>query len=360
MLKFRCSFCAKKIAVTGDFAGKVVKCPRCGSPTKVPRTALEESALVMDAAGISPAAANPLESAVPLEESALPEKPALKKKVAPLKKAALPEKLCPQCGFTVANDTEFCVTCGYQLEPQGDVSELVGAAVATESVRVIPRLPFAIFGSFAGAMLGAVIWAAIVYFTGFEFGIVAWGVGVLAGLGAIVFASERGVLLGVIAAGMAVLGLFAGKLLCIYWVVLPEAARIVIEAQDEQINQVMKEPHFMFVMGCVKMVEDEKFSKEYSHLLIRAETTGEILEDKQDEIQRDRQAVLDFLDTWPAPEKKAFIKAKLKENAEVLTQKIKETVSYIDFLKESMSYWDILWFILAVGSAFKLGYGWGQ
>jgi len=360
MLKFRCSFCAKKIAVTGDFAGKVVKCPRCGSPTKVPRTALEESALVMDAAGISPAAANPLESAVPLEESALPEKPALKKKVAPLKKAALPEKLCPQCGCTVANDTEFCVTCGYQLEPQGDVSELVGAAVATESVRVIPRLPFAIFGSFAGAMLGAVIWAGIVYATGLEIGWAAWGVGVLAGLGVIVFAGERGTHLGLIAAGMAILGLLVGKLLSFQWVVVPEATKMVMTMADGQINQMLQMPEVMFNIGCAKMVEEGKFSEDYSRLLIRTEATNDIPEDKREDIQRDRQAVLDYLASWPIRDKREYVKAKLEEGVRKFTKEMVKHTSYVQLLKESMSYWDILWILLAVGSAFKLGYGWGQ
>ncbi len=36
MLKFRCDNCNKKIGVSEDYTGKLVKCPKCGKGVRVP------------------------------------------------------------------------------------------------------------------------------------------------------------------------------------------------------------------------------------------------------------------------------------------------------------------------------------
>jgi hypothetical protein len=70
----------------------------------------------------------------------------------------------------------------------------------------------AIVGAAIGALLGALIWAAVAYFTNFEVGWIAWGVGVLAGLGAKLGADgQGGKELGVAAAGIALAGIALGK-----------------------------------------------------------------------------------------------------------------------------------------------------
>jgi hypothetical protein len=74
----------------------------------------------------------------------------------------------------------------------------------------------AFIGSVVGGAIGAAIWAAVGYYTGFEVGWIAWGVGVLAGLGAAVGSNIIGggpsTGTGILAAVVALAGVGAGKL----------------------------------------------------------------------------------------------------------------------------------------------------
>jgi hypothetical protein len=74
----------------------------------------------------------------------------------------------------------------------------------------------AFIGGLVGGVIGAGIWAAIVYFTGFEIGIVAWGIGLLVGFGALVLSGGRaGAAGGVIAAVLALGAVLLGKVLVV-------------------------------------------------------------------------------------------------------------------------------------------------
>ena len=70
-------------------------------------------------------------------------------------------------------------------------------------------------GASIGAILGALIWYGIIYFTEYEIGIVAWGIGALVGFGAAVCGGE-GLLMGGISALLALLSISLGKFLYIY------------------------------------------------------------------------------------------------------------------------------------------------
>ncbi|MEZ6235379.1 MAG: hypothetical protein R3B68_14430 [Phycisphaerales bacterium] len=69
----------------------------------------------------------------------------------------------------------------------------------------------AVFGLVAGA-IGAAIWAAVAFFTNFEIGWIAWGIGALVGLGVRAGAgSEDGWTPGILAAVIAVASVVGGK-----------------------------------------------------------------------------------------------------------------------------------------------------
>jgi hypothetical protein len=73
------------------------------------------------------------------------------------------------------------------------------------------RLPLAIAAGLVAALIGGGIWAAIVRLTNFEVGYVAWAVGLLVGAAMTRVTHVRGKTLAAMAAGLAVLGLLAGK-----------------------------------------------------------------------------------------------------------------------------------------------------
>ncbi|MCK4871713.1 MAG: hypothetical protein KAS72_03205 [Phycisphaerales bacterium] len=69
-----------------------------------------------------------------------------------------------------------------------------------------------IIGGVIGATIGAAMWAAISYYTNYEVGIVAWGIGVLAGIGVRIGAGESlSGTTGILAAVIAILGVVGGK-----------------------------------------------------------------------------------------------------------------------------------------------------
>ena len=69
-----------------------------------------------------------------------------------------------------------------------------------------------VVGALVAGVIGATVWAAIGFFTGFELGILAWGIGGLVGVGALIGARGDGNLwVGCVAAVIAVGSILGGK-----------------------------------------------------------------------------------------------------------------------------------------------------
>lgn len=68
-----------------------------------------------------------------------------------------------------------------------------------------------LIGGALGGLIGAAVWAGIAYTTGYEIGWIAWGVGVLVGFGVTRGGKGRGVPAGVLAVGITILSILAGK-----------------------------------------------------------------------------------------------------------------------------------------------------
>lgn len=69
-------------------------------------------------------------------------------------------------------------------------------------------------GAFAG-LIGSLIWAALAYYTGFEIGYLAWGIGLLVGIAVAKGAGAQSQALGAVAVLITVLSICGGKLLVI-------------------------------------------------------------------------------------------------------------------------------------------------
>jgi hypothetical protein len=99
------------------------------------------------------------------------------------------------------------------------VERIYGAASATQaeilaSSSIVP----AIIGGILTAIAGGLIWGLITNTTGYEIGWAAWGIGLLAGYGVVMFAKGQGGLrLQLVAALTAVLGIAIGKYLTFFY-----------------------------------------------------------------------------------------------------------------------------------------------
>lgn len=122
----------------------------------------------------------------------------------------------------VAADMATCSLCQQQVPETTTylVNAQVSCAECAAKVRaeLAAQVPgganvlVAVAGGLAGALVGAAVWAGVAIATNFEVGYIAVLVGFLAGLGVKIGArTQRGALLQYLAAGLAVVGLFAAK-----------------------------------------------------------------------------------------------------------------------------------------------------
>jgi hypothetical protein len=104
---------------------------------------------------------------------------------------------CPKCQAPVDPATQVCPTCG--PVPSAAVAEAEGN----------PGLAFA--GGMAGAILGAAVWWFTTTVLNIKLGLVAWGIGIAAGMGVVILGKGRGPTFQMIGALTAVLGLIVGE-----------------------------------------------------------------------------------------------------------------------------------------------------
>ena len=75
--------------------------------------------------------------------------------------------------------------------------------------------PLAIVGALVAGIVGAIVWAVIAWQTNFEIGYLAWGIGALIGFIAVRLGA-RGMATAVACAAIALLSIFAGKMITVY------------------------------------------------------------------------------------------------------------------------------------------------
>ena len=210
-----------------------------------------------------------------------------------------------------------------------------------------------ISGLVAG-VIGACVWAAIVYYSGFEIGWIAWGMGVLVGVAVAAGAKgDLGASTGIGAACIAAASVLGGKY---------------------AVTQLMVNDYWngegAADIGEMSMVDEEYLVSEIADQLIeQREAAGETVEwpdyDEDDEdltlretypqeIWDDAQARWDNADDNYRAQHREYVEAKV----ETMMAELKSIVVEQGFL-QSFTLWDLLWLGLAVASAWRIGTGTG-
>ncbi len=200
----QCESCAAAFRVPANAAGKRGKCPKCGAGFTVPAPEEEPATASGDDlfAGLDTGAAASV--AAPLVAS----------------------RPCASCGAALPGDAIVCTRCGYNSKTgrQAGASGALGGAGAAVAGALggAARLggPFMLgtLLSAAAAAIGAAVWCLIAWKTGYEVGPVAWGIGLLCGAAMFVGYRDTSTLAGLVAAGMAALGICAGKAGFLYFI----------------------------------------------------------------------------------------------------------------------------------------------
>jgi len=218
----------------------------------------------------------------------------------------------------------LCVNCGQHIKAGMNVKTVMRAKKAGRG-----GLAIAISGIVAFACAAA--WAGITVALNMEIGYVAWAIGFITGLPIVLMTEERSVRTGLAAAGLALAALLMGKLLIVHWAVIPHVAEEIAKNDDALLLPVM-----------ALMSERGEFTEEQQAVLESEDASEEAVEQVLNAV---RKRVREM----PHNEK--------LELSRKLAESFASKMSVFKKIELQCSMYDILWFILALGTAFKMGSG---
>ncbi len=203
-----------------------------------------------------------------------------------------------------------------------------------------------VVGGVIGGAIGAAVWAAVTYYTGLEIGWIAWIVGALVGLLTGKLAGDdASAVTGVAAAIIALAAIGMGKYAVIH---------IYVSKASQKFHSEYKVTDDIAMVAIADQVveEWEKSSKPLQW------PEGKTKEDAESEADYPKAVWSDAKARWDAmqPQQRETYKKDLEANHHSLMDEALAGIE-ADAFKRSFDLFDILFAVLAVASAFKLGSG---
>ena len=119
---------------------------------------------------------------------------------------------------------------------------------------------------------GVAVWVVLAYFSGwFWLQFLSVGVAVLAGYGLSIATDRRSTSMGILAMVIALVGIVSGKLIIVYWVVMPQADAIFQDTatiSDERVDEVIKDPDEMFTYACYHLADELEWDWKFTNQLV--------------------------------------------------------------------------------------------
>lgn len=197
-----------------------------------------------------------------------------------------------------------------------------------------------------GALAGAMVWAILVVATGYEFGLVAWGVGALAG-GASMLAGGKGQANGAACAVLALLGIFLGKVVAAR-ILEPQRIRdFFVENVDLEERYAMDQKAAREFAGLSEGADLREFVARYRYT--EATTASEVTDQDVAEFHKKDAPVL----RWMAKSDPSFnTYAPYREDAYV---RYIMAGGVVRFAIQDLAPIDALFALLGLGTAFRIG-----
>lgn len=206
-------------------------------------------------------------------------------------------------------------------------------------------LKCAIAGAIGGAV-GAGVWAVISYFAHAEVGWIAWGIGFVVGVFVRIAAGEafEGPLPGVVAAGIAILAVLAGKFAAAHMAASAiDLSQVSMDVTDEQM-----------IVSIADEIIHEREAKGQKVVLLGGKTLDDATTqaDYPPAIWKEASQKWTKLGATKQQEQKTVREAKMRQALQAFRQ-----VAEREAFAASFSAFDALWFFLAAATAFKIGHG---
>ena len=199
--------------------------------------------------------------------------------------------------------------------------------------RVFPAL----IAGIVAALAGGAIWAAIVAVTNYEVGWVAWGVGALVGFAMSKATAARGRALGIAAAGLAAVGLIAGKAFILEFATRPAL-----------VGDIQADTAWMAQAAAFELQRTGDLPEDVQRQLDELASGDTISDTLWEEMLAVGAAHADTV----GPEERERIAAQFADH-------IYQRMGFFTLLAGQMTVWDLLWFFLAVTTAWKIMAGGG-
>lgn len=256
MIKFNCSKCSKKLNAPAEYAGHNIKCPACATVLVVPQP--DTGDMPAEPTGDLHNLVSGLESGEAVEQ----EQPVIK---------------------VVKPESE-------DMSPTPKTPSAIAGATAAASKFVRSVVLSIIF-----AAAGALVWALISKSSGYEIGWIAWGIGLAAGMGALIGGAQPSVKLGVTAAVIAVCAIMSGKLLALNWIYDEyNNGSYYANMTDAEISELLQDPEeYNGVVKVWHMIDSGLLDKLDAGEIDETEMESEIakiVEDKAQEVSSWTQA----------------------------------------------------------------------
>jgi len=373
IIKFRCPHCNQKIGLGSQYAGKTVRCAKCKNTLQVPQAGslAEPAAEAGKGAEFNPFADISDFSEIQRAEENAPA-------------ADNPLRLSP--ADEPRQQSEFADMAGRGGVPATSAIGGRGGSRGGSSGFGIDNTLLALLASVVFVIIGGMVWGLVAKYAHMELGLLAMGIGFLAGLGIYIFTSSRGVLLGLAAALIAFFGILSGKYFIAKWYYMPElmaemekeGAESFIDANEmevteEDVKEILSSPEQMFALAARQLADEGQITMEDANNLsvaklkdvFRQAAEGKIEEPNEARKQRNKEVeakVNKALGEWDELKKAEVVKTQYPKMMKEFTDIIKESpimdvIGFAFAYIYAFSLFDLLWFPLAMVTAYKLGNG---
>lgn len=204
----------------------------------------------------------------------------------------------------------------------------------------------ALFGATLGGLVGAALWTAVAFLFHYEIGWIAWGVGVASGFGAAKLGDRLDWTTGAAAAGIAVLSIALGKFAAVHLTV------------DDAIAELTSGPDGVTDEFAISYVADDVVAAYHQEGRKVAWPGGVEPSNPSTQAEYPADVWREATTTWNElePQERADFKAELASGLQANAATFREGAVQAGF-KESFGALDVLFVLLAIGSAYKLGSG---
>jgi len=268
----------------------------------------------------------------------------------------------------IAGDTEFCIACGCVI-PQQQAVEMEYEVDQSATFYKLSQMPWFLLAGALAAVIGILGWIALAFSTTKESGYAALGVGALIGLVMMVIGREYRRDISLLAAAVTILAVPIGKYLTVSWVEPPpppeeEAPKVIkMEINESGIDRSILDHDTLFYATCCHLVAQGQLSEEAAGSAMQYCLGSPIPPAKIPSAKEQCQQVTQTFRDWPTSKRKEIVRELYRKKAEKVQQvqqvadAVARQVVYDDRLKFAFQDWyiDLLWYLLAVLAAGKIG-----